>query len=250
MNAPDTALRDALFRYLVKFAVVENYLKRVVPGEYRTEDGQENHKLIAPLILRNLPDFKRFVRQEITFEDVGGVNLRLKLMKEMHQDGANLVVGRFISNKVYVHDLVPRVLNRYRLASIEVLQRQFLPRGFGPIGARTLNALCCGLAGGRGYVVKQTAHGSSGMGKVLVFDGTGLHAEFSLQVDRTRSYPSSMYFNPLRKVVGVLSVYGVDKNQVQSKVIAPAQLNINPQKYFDIPERIIASMKGFAGLMV
>jgi len=250
MTTVDSVLKDALFRYLVKFAVVENYFKRVLPSEHGVEDGHENRQVIAPLILRGLPDCKRFVRQDLTFEDLDSLSLRLKFIREMHQDGAYLMAGRFISNKVYVHDMVPRVLNRYRLSSLEVLQRQFLPRGFGPIGARTLNALCCGLTGGRGYVVKQTAHGSSGMGKVLLFDGTGLHAEFALQVDKSRQYPPSMYINPLRRVVGVLSVYGVDKNQVESKVIAPAQLNINPQKYFDIPERIIASVKGFAGLMV
>ncbi len=199
--------------------------------------------MIAPLLLRNLPDFKQFVKQDVSLDDIDGVDLRLKLVREMHQDGANLVVGKFISNKVYVHDLVPRVLRRYRLESLEVLQRQFLPRGFGPVGARTLNALCCGLAGGLGYVVKQTASGATGMGKVLLFDGTGLRAEFALRVDKSKGYPVETYFNPLKKVVGVLTVYGVDKNQMESKVISPAQLNINPQKYFDIPERIITSVK-------
>jgi hypothetical protein len=248
----DIISQDALFRYLVKFSVVENFYKRSL--KFATRDGEENYKLVAPLIIRDLPTIRMHVAQQLRFRPLDEVNLGKLFLEESGKDGAYVLEKRMISNKVFIHALVQSVLRDNAIRTIEKLQREYLPSDYlnkAPadddfIGTKTQNALCAGLRGGRGYLIKQTAFGKTSTGKVCLFDHTGLRAEFYLKQDLDEMHPRSHYFHPIKRIIGVLNESPTrDNNARTTHVIAPAQLGVDPSKYLNMGEKFVTNMNDF-----
>jgi hypothetical protein len=248
--------RDSLFRYLVKFSIVENYYKRALYSRIR--DGAENHDLIAPLIVRDLSTIRTHVRQNLEFRKLGDIDLKHTLIAEAKKDGAYVLDGRTLSNKVYLQNVVQKVLRDKGVKTIENMQKHFLPEDFlhdvkkhnDLIGTRTQNAISAGLLGGKSYVVKQTAYGHSGLGKVCVFDKTGIAAEFFLKKDAESRLPSAHYYHPLRKIVGVLHEYPTkDKTNRVTATITPSDLNIQVSKYLNLSDKIATNVSSLFKLM-
>ncbi|MBI4145458.1 hypothetical protein HY493_04625 [Candidatus Woesearchaeota archaeon] len=235
---------DPLFRYLVKFHVVENFYKRALRAS--TRDGDENHKLVAPLIIRDLPTIRGFVKQELKLRQLDGLDLRQVLIEEANQDGAYVLEKKMLSNKVYVHNLVQSVLRDNALRTLENLQKRGLPSDYskgGIIGTKTQNALAAGLRGGRAYLVKQTAFGRTSCGKVCLFDHTGLRAEFFLVQDFDKRHPSSHYFHPSKRIIGVLNESPTLNNDERTTtLITPLQLGISPGRYLNLGEKLFSNV--------
>ncbi len=239
---------DPLFRYLVKFSVVENFYKRALRTP--TENGHENHRLIAPLIIRDLSSIRGHVKQALAFRHLDTIDFRQTLINESHLDGAYILEKKNFSTKVFVHNLVTGVLRDSSLKTIENLQKKYLPSDYvdnnGIIGTKTQNAVCAGLRGGRAYLIKQTAVGHSGCGKVCLFDQTGLRAEFFLKQDLESRHPSSHYFHPVKKIVGVLNESPTINNDDRfTTLITPQQLGIAPAKYLNLGEKMVWNMNDF-----
>jgi hypothetical protein len=247
---------DPLFRYLVKFSIVENFYKRAVKGMVR--DGDENHKLVAPFIIRDLPTIRMHVKQELKFRPLESLDLRQTLIDEAKQDGAYILEKRNLSSKVFIHNLVQSVLRDNALRTLENLQKKYLPSDYLQssekygeiIGTKTQNALAAGLRGGRAYLIKQTAHGRSNCGKVCLFDHTGLRAEFFLMQDLDHVRPQGHYFHPLKRIIGVLNESPTSNNDDRTTtVITPAQLGITVSKYLHLGERIASNVNDFLKFM-
>jgi hypothetical protein len=87
--------------------------------------------------------------------------------------------------------------------------------------------MAAGLMGGRGYLIKQTTYAGLPVGKVCVFGENGIEMEFFLQpnVDGVGDY-----FDPRRKIAGVVRVYSHDKRERKEYHVLPAELNIEPTK--------------------
>lgn len=246
----DIIRQDALFRYLVKFSIVENFYKRALRRSVR--DGEENYGLVAPMIIRDLPSVRDHVRQRLSFRPIAELNLRKTFLDERHKDGAYVMDKRTISNKIYLQNLVQSVLRDTQVQTVENLHSLFLPDDFMEhhakkpsedlIGTKTQNALCAGLRGGRGYLVKQTAYGATGMGKICVFDGTGLRAEFFLAREYRTLYPSSTYFHPLKRIVGYVREYGMDKKARTEELVTPDSLGIGVNKYLDLQTKFVTNV--------
>jgi len=118
------------------------------------------------------------------------------------------------------------------------------------IGTKTQNALCAGLRGGRGYLLKQTAYGHTGLGKVCLFDHTGLRAEFFLMQDLDRKHPTGHYFHPLKRIVGVLHEYPADTKQDRATtMVTPLDLGISVSKYLHLSEKIVSNVNDFFKFM-
>ncbi len=241
---------DPLFRYLVKFSIVENFYKRALKTS--TADGQENHRLLAPLIIRDLPGVRSLVKQELKFRQLDALDFRQTLIDESGKDGAYILEKRMLSTKVFMHNLVNSTLRDSALRTIENLQKKYLPSDYVEhlkddiVGTKTQNALCAGLRGGRGYLVKQTAYGQTGCGKICLFDHTGLRAEFFLKQDLQGKYPSSHYFNPVKRIIGVLNESPTsDNNNRTTTIITPLQLGITPSKYLNMGEKLVTNMNDF-----
>lgn len=244
---------DPLFRYLVKFSVVENFYKRALRSA--TRDGDENHKIIAPLIIRDLPTVRMHVKQELKFRPLESLDLRQTFIDEAGKDGAYILEKRMMSNKVFVQNLVQSALRDGAIRTIEKLQEKYLPtdyldKNMDIIGTKTQNALCAGLRGGRAYLVKQTAFGHTGMGKVCLFDHTGLRAEFYLTQDLDNVRPTGHYFHPLKRVVGVLNESPtLDNNARTTTTVTPLDLGISVSKYLHLGERFVSNVNDFLKFM-
>ena len=228
-------LSDSLFRYLVKFHVVENFYKRAL--RVGTRNGEENHKLVAPLIVRDLPSIRMHVKQNLSFRPLSSVDVRQVFVDEAGKDGAYVLEKTMLSNKVFLHGLVASVLRDSSVKTIENLQKKYLPSDYvthlsdSIIGTKTQNALCAGLRGGRAYLIKQTAVENSSVGKVCLFDQTGLRAEFFLAQDLDHAHPSSHYFHPLKRIVGYINESPTLNNDERTThLITPLQLGITPSK--------------------
>ena len=236
---------DSLFRYLVKFHVVENFYKR---GN-NVRNGVENYKLVAPFIIRDLHTIRMHVRQDLTFRPLATVDFKRTLMEEAGKDGAYVLEKNQLSTKVFVHDLVGAVLRDSALRTIENLQKRYLPSDYTQhlsdsiIGTKTQNALCAGLRGGKAYLIKQTAVGHSGVGKVCLFDQTGLRAEFFLTQDLDNNHPTSHYFNPVKRIIGILNESPTSNNDERTtKIITPSQLGITPSKYLNLGDKFFSNI--------
>ncbi|MEK6848976.1 MAG: hypothetical protein AABY01_00210 [Nanoarchaeota archaeon] len=236
-------LSDPLFRYLVKFHVVENFYKRSL--RISTKDGDENHKLIAPLIIRDLPSMQSHVKQQLSFRALNGLDIRQIFIDEAGKDGAYILEKSMLSNKVFMHGMVANVLRDSNLKTIEALQKKYLPSDYlthlpdNIIGTKTQNALCAGLRGGKAYLIKQTAVNNSSVGKVCLFDQTGLRAEFFFKQDFSVQRPSSHYFHPLKRIVGVINESPtVNNDDRTTHIVTPLQLGITPSKYLNLGEKI------------
>lgn len=236
-------LSDSLFRYLVKFHVVENFYKRSL--RHSTRNGSENHALVAPLIVRDLPTIRAHVKQQLSFRPLSDIDVRSVFIDESGKDGAYVLEKSMLSNKVFLHGLVANVLRDSSLKTIEALQKKYLPSDYlthlqdNIIGTKTQNALCAGLRGGKAYLIKQTAVNNSSVGKVCLFDQTGLRAEFYLAQDLDHAHPSSHYFHPLKRIVGYLNESPtVNNDDRTTHVITPQQLGILPSKYLNFGEKI------------
>jgi hypothetical protein len=229
--------QDEVFRFLCRFTVVENFYKRGL-GCHSQIEGIENDKMIGCLIVRNVPGIMRHIRQEIVFSPIKGVDLRKKLNDEAHQDGAYVIEYNRMSNKVFLHNFLNSVLQYKNVKRIEEFQARYLPNDFvtsgkavavdNPIiGTRTQVAMAAGLMGGRGYLIKQTTYAGLPVGKVCVFGENGIEIEFFLQpnVDGVGDY-----FDPRRKIAGVVRVYSHDKRERKEYHVLPAELNIEPTK--------------------
>lgn len=244
---------DPLFRYLVKFSIVENFYKRALRSS--TKDGDENAKLIAPLIIRDLPTVKMHVKQQMTFRPLDSLDLRQTFVDEAGKDGAYILDKRTMSNKVFIHNLVQSVLRDGAIRTIENLQAKYLPSDYldkdtDLIGTKTQNALCAGLRGGRAYLIKQTAFGHTSMGKVCLFDHTGLRAEFYLLQDLDHTRPTGHYFHPLKRIIGVLNESPtLNNNERTTTIITPLDLGISTSKYLHLSEKIVSNMNDFFKFM-
>ncbi|HSU72275.1 MAG TPA: hypothetical protein VLJ21_00310 [Candidatus Binatia bacterium] len=242
---------DPLFRYLVKFSVVENFYKR----RTSVRDGDENHKLIAPLIIRDLPTVRMHVKQALKFRPLESLDLRQTFIDEAGKDGAYVLEKRMLSNKVFMHNLVQSVLRDGAIRTIENLQEKYLPSDYldkntDIIGTKTQNALCAGLRGGRAYLVKQTAFGHTGMGKVCLFDHTGLRAEFFLMQDLDTAHPASHYFHPLKRIIGFLNESPtLDNNARTTSIVTPSDLGISVSKYLHLGEKLVSNVNDFLKFM-
>ena len=243
---------DALFRYLVKLAVVENFYKRAL--RHGTNDGEENHSLVAPLITRDVPTIRMHIKQELRFRQLSGIDLRETFVTETKKKPKYILEKSQLSNKVFIHNLVQSVLRNSALRTIERLQHEFLPEDFlvhktqgnsseDIIGTRTQNALCAGLAGGRGYLIKQTAYGRTGLGKVCLFNQGGLAAEFFLAQDLDTERAQETYFHPTRRIVGILNEYpSRNKQERVTRITTPAQLKISVSKYLNISDKFFTNV--------
>lgn len=252
---PDVALQDSLFRYLIKLNIIENYYKTVVLRRLSVHEGTENHDCMGVLIVRDVPDILKYLKQSVTFEDVKTIDLKRKFVVEAKKDGAYILSGRELSNKVYLHNFVHRVFRIAGIDSIEDLHKRFLPSDFVVsegiakqqelVGTRTLHAIAAGLHGGKGCIIRQTVFGDAGVGKTALFDATGLAAEFILSQNKITTHPIDMYFHPVKKVVGMLHTYGESKGERLTKIVAPADLGIDPFKYLGLGKKFVSKMTSF-----
>lgn len=229
---------DEVFRFLCRFTVVENFYKRGLASASHIE-GIENDKMIGCLLCRNVPGIMRHIRQEIVFSPIKGMDLRKKITDEAHLDGAYVIEYSRMSNKVFLHNFLNSVLQYKNVKRLEEVQTRYLPTDFltsgkavaveNPIiGTRTQVAMAAGLMGGKGYLIKQTTYAGMPVGKVCVFGENGLEMEFFLQphVDGV-----SDYFDPKRRVAGVVRLYSHDKRERKEYHVEPAELNIEPAKF-------------------
>ena len=232
---------DEVFRFLSHMTVVENFYGRTLatPNEF---EGVENPRLVACLIVREVPGLMRHVKQEIVFLPIKGMDLKKRVIGESHMDGAYIIENGRLSNKVFLQNFVSDIMRQKCTRTIEELQRRFLPQDFLSsgkavaldtplIGGRTQVAMAAGLAGGRGYLIKQTAYAGLPIGKVCMFTSEGLDREFFLAPDAEKVLNADGYFEPERKITGVLRVYNRDKTARQEYRIVPADMGIDPQLF-------------------
>lgn len=201
--------------------------------------------MIAPLIVRDLPTIRAHVKQQLSFRPLSDLDVRRVFIDEAGKDGAYILEKTMLSNKVFLHGLVASALRDGNIKTIENLQKKYLPSDYvtqqhdNMIGTKTQNALCAGLRGGKAYLIKQTAVENTGVGKVCLFDHTGLRAEFFLAQDLDHAHPSSHYFHPLKRIVGYLNESPTLNNDERTThVITPQQLGITPSKYLNFGEKI------------
>ncbi len=231
---------DEVFRFLCRFAVVENFYKRGMKGVHL--EGVENEKTVGALIVRDVPGILSHVKQDVIFTPVRGMDLRKKLIEESHLDGAYVLEYNRFSNKLFLQNFVNTVMRYKGIKSIEVLQERCLPKDFltsgkavaldNPMmGSKTQVAIAAGLLGGRSYILKQTAYAGLSSGKVCVFDSKGLHKEFFLSPDTQANLHSEDYFDPQRKIIGIVRVYEEDKSVRAEYRVIPSEIGIQPDKF-------------------
>ena len=232
---------DEVFRFLCRLTVTENFYNRAL-NQKRQFEGMENQQLVATLIAREVPVIMRHVKQDIKFTPIKGLDLKQKIINEAHIDGAYVIERRAISNKVFLQNFVSDVMRFKCIATIEDLQRRFLPPDFissgkavavdnGIIGSRTQAALAAGLWGGRGYLIKQTTYAGLPIGKVCMFTSEGLEREFFLTEDRDSLLNESAYFEPNKCIVGIQRIYARDKSQRKEFRVLPCELGIHPDEF-------------------
>ena len=232
---------DEVFRFLSKLTVTENFYNRTLSTLTEFE-GVENPKLVAALMVREVPGLMRHIKQEIVFLPIRGMDLKKRVIADAHQDGAYVIEMGRISNKVFLQNFVSDVMRMKCARTIEDLQKRFLPQDFLAsgtavavetpiIGGRTQVALSAGLAGGRGYIIKQTAYAGLPIGKVCMFTADGLDREFFLAQDKDNLLNEEDYFDPTRQIVGVLRIYGQNKTERREFRIVPSDMGIDPQQY-------------------
>lgn len=249
----DVALfSDEVFRFLCRFTVIENYYKRGSAAVHL--EGIENTNVIGTLIARNVPGITQHIKQDITYTPVRGLDLRKKIIEESHLDGAYVLEYGHLSNKVFLQNFINSVMRHRNLKRIETLQERYLPQDFlhsghavaletSIVGSKTQVAIAAGLMGGRGYLIKQTTYAGLPVGKVCVFTHTGLEREFFLMPDAKSTLRNEDYFDPRRKIVGVVRVYGADKTVRQEYKITPAELKIDSRKFMP-PQSMFESLLG------
>jgi hypothetical protein len=233
--------KDEVFRFLSKLTVTENFYGRTLNHQSEFE-GVENPRLVAALMVREVPGLMRHVKQEIVFTPIKGMDLKRRVIHESHLDGAYVIQQGRISNKVFLQNFVSDIMRFKGASTIELLQKRFLPQDFLAsgkavavdtpiIGGRTQVAMAAGLAGGRGYLIKQTAYAGLPIGKVCMFTKDGLDREFFLAQDQSGILKESEFFEPKRQIAGVLRVYGQNKAERQEFKVVPSELGIDTQQF-------------------
>ncbi len=236
-----TLFDDEVFRFLCRFTVRENFYRRTLKEGVHFE-GVENQKLVGCLIVRDVPILNRHIKQGISFHAIRGMDLAKRLCDDAHMDGAYIIEKGMLSNKVFMQNFVSDVMRYRAITSIEQLQQKCLPEDFLSsgtavaletpiIGGRTQVAIAAGLCGGRGYLIKQSAYGGLPVGKVCMFTRNGLEREFFLLRNEGAAIKDNEYFEPRRRIVGVLRTYGPIKRERQEYIVLASDLDIDPQKY-------------------
>jgi hypothetical protein len=274
--------RDYLFSMLSRLNVTENYLERTVArklDDVYPEGVERAHKnpIVGAVLFHSFPGIEDYLSHELeptsqTFEE-----LETRLLSEEEKDGGYIISqaedGRLqvsvdkdsvsITRKPLVEAHNAKVPPDKRVKSFNELLPQYLPPDFLTIdanaeipeksryniGTRTQAALAAALTGGqKSYIMKQTVIDGAGVGKVAMFDQTGLRAEFFLYrgtVEELESRYGSIaqedYINPEQRVVGILRTYGEDKSTEARKeyLITPADLGLSR----DIITKYTASSK-------
>lgn len=269
--------RDPIFAMLAALNVRENYLERTVAKGLEDEyvEGEERahkHPLIGAVLFENFAGIEDFLSHDLCFKRQSLKKLEARILKEQSKDGGYIISypqdgsdtlkvstrkdAVTITRRSIVHAHNEREKPEHRVKTFGELYARCLPSDFlildsnrkisdeerYNIGTKTQAAFAAAqISGKKSYVLKQTVIDGTGVGKVALFDESGLRAEFFLyrqsrediecrygQLTNEEAYT---YINPRQHVVGILRTYGDDKFSEARKefVITPQELGFSPE---------------------
>ncbi|MBI5398846.1 hypothetical protein HZB03_05260 [Candidatus Woesearchaeota archaeon] len=265
--------KDQIFAMLVGLNVRENYFERTVAQGLENEyaEGEERankHPLIGTVIFEKFRGIANYLSHSPRFAHQSIAELEKRIVQEQGQDGGYIISSPAnsssddllistrkdavtITRKTIVRAHNKREAPENRVNTFGELYARCLPSDFlildsnrviseeerYNIGTRTQAAFAAAQFGGKkSYVLKQTVIDGTGVGKVALFDESGLRAEFFLyrssREEIERKYGplnDEDYFNPTQNVIGILRTYGNDKYSEKRNefVITPKDIRLS-----------------------
>ncbi|MBI4739199.1 hypothetical protein HY772_06620 [Candidatus Woesearchaeota archaeon] len=265
--------KDKIFAMLAGLNVRENYFERTVAQGLEDEysEGEERankHPLIGAVIFEKFRGIANYLSHSPCSVHQSLTELEKRIVQEQGQDGGYIISSPIngssddlqistrkdavtITRKSIVRAHNKREARENHVNTFGELYAKCLPSDFlymnsnrivseeerYNIGTRTQAAFAAAQFGGKkAYVLKQTVIDGTGVGKVALFDASGLRAEFFLyrssreEIERVYgSLNDEDYFSPKQKVIGLLRTYGNDKFSEKRNefVITPKDLGLS-----------------------
>jgi hypothetical protein len=200
--------------------------------------GAEDDRLFATL-LTYVPDLSdrelsTMIDARPTFVPLHEVDLQKRIITLTHDapDGAIAWDSEYFNNNYVIFgDIFAKALDRANAITHQshqfirdAVQPLISPSLQGHIGARTLKAVCVPLAipGAVSYVLKATVH-DCGVGKVIMFDDTGVSLEGYLQ--KVAGLEDDLYLLPEQQIAMVRKEYRFDKQRLRPVIYRREYVN-------------------------